>query len=127
MSTTDAPPRDWREGRRLRALELSERGWKAIRIAEALGVPRGAVSQWLGRARAGGREAVWHRKPPGARPRLTVEQRAQLPPLLAKGADGYDFIGTVWTTTRVAAVITRAFGVSSHPAHGSRLLRSVLW
>jgi transposase len=127
MSTTDAPPRDWREGRRLRALELSEQGWKAIRIAEALGVTRGAVSQWLGRARAGGREALRNQKPPGARPRRTVEQRAQLPTLLAKGADWYDFIGTVWTTTRVAAVITRAFGVSYHPAHVSRLLRSVLW
>ncbi len=39
-----APPRDWLEGRRLRALELYETGWKAIRIAEALGVTRGAVS-----------------------------------------------------------------------------------
>ena len=62
MSTTrsprpDAPPQDWLEGRRLRALELSEQGWKAIRIAEALAVMRGAVSQWLKGARMGGRPA----------------------------------------------------------------------
>ena len=52
MSTTnEAPPRDWKEGRRLRALALHEQGWQAIRIAEALGVTRGAVSQWLKAAR----------------------------------------------------------------------------
>jgi transposase len=127
MSTTDAPPRDWREGRRLRALELYEQGWKAIRIAEALGVTRGAVSQWLGRARVGGREALRHRKPPGARPRLTGEQRAQLPALLAKGAESHGFIGDLWTTARVATVITRAFGVRYHPAHVSRLVRQMGW
>jgi hypothetical protein len=30
--------RDWREGRRLRAFELKERGWKQMEIADALGV-----------------------------------------------------------------------------------------
>jgi transposase len=125
MSTTDAPPWDWREGRRLRALELYEQGWKAIRIADALGVTRGAVSQWLARARTGGREALRHQTPPGARPRLTAEQRALLPRLLAKGAESYDFLGNVWTTKRVAAVIKREFGVSYHPAHVSRLLRQM--
>jgi transposase len=127
MSTTDAAPRDWREGRRLRALELSEQGWEAIRIAEALGVTRGAVSQWLARARAGGREALRHQKPPGARPRLTTEQRAHLPGLLAKGAESYGFIGDVWTAGRVAVVIRRAFGVRYHPAHVSRLVRQLGW
>jgi transposase len=127
MSTTDTPPRDWREGRRLRALELYEQGWKAIRIAEALGVTRGAVSQWLRRARDGGREALRHQKPPGARPRLTVEQRMQLPALLAKGAESYGFIGDIWTTARVATVIKRAFGVRYHPAHVSRLVRQIGW
>jgi transcriptional regulator len=36
---------DWREGRRLRAFELKERGWKQTEIADALGVTEGAVSQ----------------------------------------------------------------------------------
>jgi transposase len=127
MSTTEALPRDWREGRRLRALELYEQGWRAIRIAEALGVTRGAVSQWMARARAGGREALRHQKPPGARPRLTAEQRAQIPMLLAKGAESHGFIGDIWTTARVATVIRRAFGVRYHPAHVSRLVRQLGW
>ncbi len=117
------PPRDWREGRRLRALELHEQGWLGKAIAEALGVTAGAVSQWLTRARAGGREGLRTHPPPGPTPKLTVEQRAQVPALLAKGAEAYDFVGDVWTTKRVAVVIKRVFGVSYHPAHLSRLLR----
>jgi transcriptional regulator with XRE-family HTH domain len=35
---------DWREGRRLRAFELKQQGWSQQRIAEALGVSKGAVS-----------------------------------------------------------------------------------
>ena len=45
---------DWREGRRLRAFELKQQGWTQQRIAEALGVSKGAVSQWMKRARDGG-------------------------------------------------------------------------
>ena len=119
----DGPPRDWREGRRLRALELHEAGWIGERIAEALGVTAGAVSQWLARARTGGRDALRTKPPPGPTPKLTAAQRATLPAVLAKGAEAYDFVGDVWTTKRVAVVIRRTFGVSYHPAHLSRLLR----
>jgi transposase len=126
-TTAEAPPTDWKEGRRLRALDLHEAGWTGKRIADALGVTRGAVSQWLKRARDGGREALRRRTAPGATPKLTAAQREQLPKLLAKGAERYDFIGEVWTTKRVAQVIQREFGVQYHPAHVSRLLRQLGW
>ena len=126
-TTSDGPPQDWKEGRRLRALELHEQGWTGRRIAEALGVTRGAVSQWLKAARAGGRAALRRRPRGRTRPKLTAEQRAQLPTLLAKGAEAYGFIGDVWTTARVAAVIRREFGVRHHPAHVSRILRAIGW
>jgi predicted transcriptional regulator len=38
---------DWKEGRRMRAYELQQQGWKHQRIAEALGVSKMAVSQWM--------------------------------------------------------------------------------
>ena len=126
-ATTNTLPHDWQEGRRLRALELYEAGWKAIRIAEALGVTRGAVSQWLKAARAGGREALRRRPRLGQQPKLTAEQRAHLPALLAKGAEAYGFLGDVWTTARVAAIIRQAFGVQHHPAHLSRILAAIHW
>jgi len=119
---------DWREGRRLRAWELKEQGWSQRRIAEALGVTEGAVSQWVKRARAGGGgDALRHRRPPGRPARLTAEQRAQIPALLAQGAEAHGFIGQVWTTKRVAAVLARTFRVRYDPSHVARLLKRLGW
>ena len=126
-TTAMSPPRDWREARRLRAWELKQQGWKQRTIAAALGVTPGAVSQWLTRAAEGGVAALRNRFRPGPRPKLTAEQRARMPALLARGAEAYGFVGDVWTTPRVADVIEREFGVRYHPAHVSRLLRAVGW
>ena len=63
---------DWREGRRRRAWELKELGWKQTAIAVYLGVTSGAVSQWLKRARSEGVEEGLRAHPaPGPAPKLT--------------------------------------------------------
>jgi len=116
---------DWREGRRLRAWELKQEGWSQQRITEALGVSKGAVSQWMKRAHQGGVQALKRRVVPGAWPRLSEEQRMKLPELLERGAEAHGFRGEVWTCERVAIVIRREFGVSYHPAHVSRLLKAL--
>lgn len=118
-------PTDWREGRRQRAWELHQQGWKQKDIAAALGVTQGAVSQWVKRGRDGGVAALRRRTAPGSSPRLTAEQRTQLVDALAKGAPAFGFIGEVWTTKRIAAIIKELFGVSYHPAHVSRLVRAL--
>lgn len=121
------PPTDWREGRRLRAWELYQQGWPQKQIAAALGVSAGAVSQWIARGRAGGVEALRNQPRLGATPKLTQQQRARLPDLLLRGAPAYGFVGDVWTQERIASVIKREFGVSYHPDHIGRLLRSEGW
>jgi transposase len=121
--TLSSEATNWREGRRLRAFELKERGWKQTQIADALGVSEGAVSQWMKRAREEGAQALRHKPPPGAPSRLSEDQRAKLPELLAQGAQAHGFKGEVWTCERVAVVIRREFGVSYHPAHVSRVVR----
>src|SRR5215208_5979269 len=113
MKTT-LQPTDWREGRRLRAWDLHQQGWQQKQIAIALGVSQGAVSQWIARGRAGGRDALRNRSHPGATPKLTHQQRARLPDLLLQGAQAYGFVGDIWTQARIAAVIKREFGVSYH-------------
>lgn len=118
-------PNGWREGRRLRAWELSEQGWKQKDIAAALGVTEGAVSQWLKKAREGGKEALRHQRPPGARPKLTRERLAEVPGLLDRGAEAFGFRGNVWTGARVAKMIEKQFGVRYDPSHCSRLLRQL--
>jgi transposase len=124
-----APKRaDWREERRKRAWALKQAGWPQKEIAQALGVSEGAVSQWLKRAREGGGvEALARRPSPGMTPRLSAEQRAQLPALLARGAEAYGFRGDVWTARRVAQLIADTFGVRYHRDHVSRLLRQLGW
>ncbi len=128
MATRERSPRHAvNQWRRDRACVLHQAGWTGRAIAQALGVTEGAVSQWLKRAREGGPEALGVRIPPGPTPKLTAEQRAQLPKLLAYGAEAYGFLGDVWTTKRVAALIKQEFGIRYHPAHVSRLLRAVGW
>jgi transposase len=116
---------DWREGRRRRAWELKQQGWKQQDIAAALGVTPGAVSQWLKRGREQGVEGLRRHPAPGRQARLTQEQVTQVPALLGRGAEAYGFRGQVWTCKRVAEVIRRTFGVTYHPAHVSRLLHAV--
>ena len=116
---------NWREGRRLRAFELKEEGWKHKEIAEALGVTEGAVSQWMKRAREEGVEGLKHKPPPGATARLEDSQRLRLKELMNRDAEAYGFRGKVWTCERVAELIRKEFGVSYHPAHVSRLVRAL--
>jgi transposase len=123
MSTAGLSGQDLREWRRMRAWELHQEGWSGKDIAAALKVSAAAVSSWVKRARVGGIAALRRHPAPGPTPKLTAEQRAQVPDLLAKGAEAYGFVGDVWTTKRVAAVIKRVWDVSYHSAHISRLLR----
>lgn len=132
METTPAHeptpvPTDVNEYRRFRAVALSADGWRQNKIAQALGVTEGAVSQWLKRARQAGLQALRKRKAAGPTPRLTPQQKAQIPDLLARGAPAFGFRGEVWTNARVAAVIQQEFGVCYHPAHMSRLLQACRW
>jgi transposase len=111
MPQARATGTDWREWRRLRAWELKQQGWRQREIAAALGVTEGAVSQCMSRGRQGGLESLRHRPPPGPASRLAPEQVAELPRLLARGAEAFGFRGQVWTARRVTDVIRREFGV----------------
>jgi transposase len=124
---TKRRPEDWREARRLRAWELREEGWKAARIAEALGVTPGAVSQWFKKADEEGVEGLYARKAPGPKPRLSEEQLAQLPALLEQGAEAHGFRGEVWTCPRVAKVIEKELGVTYTQQQVGNILRQIGW
>src|SRR5262249_40885262 len=118
---------DLREYRRLRAWELHQHGWPQHQIVRALGVSKGAVSQWLSRARKEGVEALQKRSSPRAPARLTNEQKAQLAALLAKGAEHYGFRGDVWLRARIQSVIKQTFGVTYSVSHISWLMQQIGW
>lgn len=122
---------DWREQRRFQALNLKEKGWKNVTIAEALGVSQGAVSHWFKKVsqRQGeqGREVLKHQPSPGRPAKLSKEQLEKLPQLLLKGPTSFGFTGQLWTSSRVAWVIKTEFGVRMHRTNVSRLLREIGW
>jgi transposase len=116
---------DWREARRRQAWELKQQGWKQKDIAGALGVSEGAVSQWFKRVEQEGEEGLASHPPPGPTPKLSEEQRQQLPQLLAQGGEAHGFRGDVWTSGRIRDVIARQFGVRYHKDHVRKLLREM--
>ena len=118
---------NWREYRRFQAWELYQKGWRQKDIAVAVGVTKGSISQWVKRAKAAGVDSLRHRKPPGARPRLTPEQRAQLPGLLPQGAESFGFRGDIWTQPRVTEVIRRQFQVSYYSSQVGRIPKECRW
>jgi transposase len=125
--SSDRTWREWREGRRLRAWELHKEGWSQVRIAEALGVSRGAVSKWFKAATTDGPQALLRRFAPGGVSRLNQEQLLQLDGWLRQegGASAFGFVGEVWTRPRVARLIEGRFGVKYHPSQVGRILRKM--
>jgi transposase len=110
------PSVNWREERRLRALALYNKGWQQKLIAEALGVTKGAVSQWLKKTKdlpqERQREALQIKKSPGRPPAIPKEDRPRLVALIERGAEAFGFLGNVWTAKRVRAVARRELGLS---------------
>ena len=111
----------WLEYRRQQAWELSQKGWQQNRIAEALGVTEGALKL----ARESGAEALKAHPALGPMPRLSKEQKEQLPRLLKAGAESYGFQGDVWTHERVAWLIKQQFGVKYSSRHVGRILKQI--
>lgn len=127
MKTHSSSSHNVREFRRLRAIELFEEGWKAINIAKALGVTRGAVSQWFKKYREEGKEALYYR-PVSKRPcRLSSEQCEQLRAMLREGAERYGYTGAIWTSSRVRDLIESKLGVKYSVRQVARLLKKLGW
>jgi transposase len=118
MRRADEHRGDWREWRRRRAWKLAKQGWSQKKIAEALGVTEGAVSQWMKMEREQGEGGLHGKIAEGPQPRLSQEQLEQLPALLDQGVEAHGFRGEIWTTERVAELIKKQFGVSYHPVRG---------
>ena len=127
MAAKQTHPFDWKEQRRWRALDLKRNGWTHQEIAEALGVTKGAVSQWMTRVATEGEEGLRARPHLGAAPKLTPEQVQMIPEFLSHGAEAYGFRGEVWTCARIVEVIKCEFSVSYHKDHVSRLLKALRW
>jgi len=120
-------PGDWREWRRLRALQLERQGWRQRAIAEALGVREETVCRWLARAARHDPQSLRTHPAPGRPSRLSRRQKDLIPEFLWHGAEAYGFTGEVWTCARVALVIQEELGVLYHKHHVAKLLKELNW
>jgi transposase len=89
--------REGQEWRRLRAWDRWQQGWKQKDSVTALGVTKGAGSQWMKRGREAGAQSLRRSMAKGAEPRMSTEQGAQLPEFLSQGAQAFGYRGNVWT------------------------------
>jgi transposase len=115
------------EDRRRRALALLERRLSLNEVARALGCAPSSVMRWRNAFQQRGPEALKVRSTPGRPPKLTVRQRQRLDTILRQGAMAHGYRTKLWTTTRIAELIQRVFGVQYHRDHVGRLMHALGW
>ena len=113
------------EYRRRLAVRLLDEGLDPPEVAAALESSVRSVQRW--RACAGdegaGATALAAVRQRGARPKLTAAQAAEVVAWLARSPTAFGFATERWTAPRVAAVLTRTFGVAMNPRYLNRWLR----
>ena len=118
--------RDWQTERRLQAVRLYQKGWQQKTIAEALGVTKGAISQWVKKVKdlpqQSWPEALKVKTSTGRPPLLTAKQKRQLATLVDQGAEASGFTGDVWTIKRIKSMASRELGIKA----GATTLRNAL-
>ena len=113
------------ERRRLRAWELSSRGWRTVDIAAALEVSSAAVSQWLRVGREHGVEGLRARPKTGAPRSLTDRHMLMLRALLRTSPRDHKIASDTWSRALVAGAIERFFGHRFSLQHVGRIMRRI--
>lgn len=113
------------ERRRLRAIQLRERGWSARRIADSLGVSLPAVYQWFAAADRGGVEALHAKARTGAPRRMTDRHRRMLELLLTSPPHEHGIDAPQWDRSLVQRAVKRLFDIDYAKQHCGRILRDI--
>lgn len=112
------------EKRRLEGCQMLEQGYRQAEVAKRLKVSPAAVSKWEKRRQAG---LVLSQRPACTEHRLNGRQQQRLQVLLCRGAQKAGHADGLWTLGRVARLIEKHFGVSYHPGHVWRVMKSMGW
>lgn len=115
------------EVRRRIAGDLLLQGKKVAEVARTVKASWSAVKRWKIAVEQGGLEALAAKPHPGKPPRLSEKQKQKLVTILQKGPLKAGYSTDLWTCSRVAEVIEKHFGVTYHPDHVWRILRSLGW
>jgi transposase len=118
---------DLLEDRRKRALRLLDLGRSLNEVARRIGCYASSVMRWRNARRRGGARALKVLFSPGRPWKLNAKQRRRLIALLLQGPLAHGYQTNLWTTTRIAELIQRKFGIRYHRAHVGRLMHSLRW
>src|SRR6266478_6102659 len=101
---------DLLENRRWRALALLDTGLSLNEVGRRIGSSASSVMRWRDARRRGGRKALKVRFSSGRPWKLSAAQRERLVRLLLEGPIAYGYRTNLWTTARIAEVISRQGG-----------------
>ena len=90
--------REEMEARRMEAARALLNGLNQSSVARRFGVSRTTASRWSRALNGIGMEALKRRRATGRPSRLSSEQLAVIPSLVAQGAKAYGFPNDRWTT-----------------------------
>ncbi len=115
------------EDRRRRALAFLDEGRSLHEVGRLMRCAPSSVMRWRDTRRRGGTRALKVRASPGRPARLSPGDRRRLIRLLLKGPIAHGWGTDLWTTSRIAEIIVREFGVHYHRDHIGRLLHGLGW
>lgn len=111
--------------RRLLAIAAVYEGMNRAGAAAVGGMDRQSLCNWVHRFNAEGPAGLIDRKPPGAVPKLTAAERAELAALVEAGPDPQVDGVVRWRRIDLKEVIRDRFGVDYHERSVSRLLHEL--
>jgi putative transposase len=111
--------------RRLLAIAAVYDGMNRAKAAAVGGMDRQSLRDWVLRFNADGPEGLHDRKPPGAAPKLTAAEKAELAALVEAGPDRQADGVVRWRRIDLKEVIRDRFGVDYHERSVSRLLHEL--
>ena len=115
------------EQRWLEAIALLEQRWSGLEVAHHFGVTPAAVCQWKTAYQLHGPDAMKPTPHTGRPAKLTADPSEGLEKLLLQGPEAHGYTHTLWTLSRVAAVIKKHFGIGYDPSGVWHLLVRMGW
>lgn len=117
--------RKFLERRRLRAINLKNKGWSQYKIANHLGVSFEAVSNWVEAYAESGIEGLKSKGSPGPKSNLTGDKCKQLKAAILKGPQAFGYKTGIWTLERISAVIEQISGARVKTTQTWRIVTSL--
>ena len=114
--------KDARASRRMLAVALVLEGMDRKTAAETCGMDRQTLRDWVHRYNAEGLAGLMNRKAPGAKPRLTAAQKAELAAWVEQGPDPEQDGVVRWRRIDLKHRIEAQFGVEMHERTVSKQL-----